>query len=295
MVKSLTLSLMLATGSPWISSSAVAQPQLRQYSAAIEQSVWQLSKNTPLECQLQHEIPQFGAAIFRSVASKVLNLDFELQMLRLPDHYALAEVISMPPSWRPGEPAKAVANMQLLKQFNGELPKKAAWTLLTELEQGFSPTFYFSDWYSPYDKVVASMNPVQFPAQYQQFTQCVSRLLPYGFDDIAFTVLSYESGGDDLTRESERRLAQIAEYLKYDQDIDFVEIQGYTDSYGGRWINEQLSVKRAEKVKNFFIAAGLSEDKVQVEGFGERRHVAPNDTALERKLNRRVVLQLTKP
>lgn len=295
MVKSLTLSLMLATGGLWISSSAVAQPQLRQYSAAIEQSVWQLSKNTPLECQLQHEIPQFGAAIFRSVASKALNLDFELQMLRLPDHYALAEVISMPPSWRPGEPAKAVANMQLLKQFNGELPKKAAWTLLTELEQGFSPTFYFSDWYSPYDKVVASMNPVQFPAQYQQFTQCVSRLLPYGFDDIAFTVLSYESGGDDLTRESERRLAQIAEYLKYDQDIDFVEIQGYTDSYGGRWINEQLSVKRAEKVKNFFIAAGLSEDKVQVEGFGERRHVAPNDTALERKLNRRVVLQLTKP
>ncbi|MEO3679538.1 OmpA family protein [Rheinheimera sp. FR7-31] len=295
MVKSLTLSLMLVTGSLWISSSPVAQPQLRQYSAAIEQSVWQLSKNTPLECQLQHEIPQFGAAIFRSVASKALNLDFELQMLRLPDHYALAEVISMPPTWRPGVPAKAVANMQLLKQFNGELPKKAAWTLLTELEQGFSPTFYFSDWYSPYDKVVASMNPVQFPAQYQQFTQCVSRLLPYGFDDIAFTVLSYESGGDDLTRESERRLAQIAEYLKYDQDIDFVEIQGYTDSYGGRWINEQLSVKRAEKVKNFFIAAGLSEDKVQVEGFGERRHVAPNDTALERKLNRRVVLQLTKP
>lgn len=295
MVKSLTLSLMLATSSLWIISSAVAQPQLRQYSAAIEQSVWQLSKNTPLECQLQHEIPQFGAAIFRSVASKALNLDFELQMLRLPDHYALAEVISMPPSWRPGEPAKAVANMQLLKQFNGELPKKAAWTLLTELEQGFSPTFYFSDWYSPYDKVVASMNPVQFPVQYQQFTQCVSRLLPYGFDDIAFTVLRYESGGDGLTRESERRLAQIAEYLKYDQDIDFVEIQGYTDSYGGRWINEQLSVKRAEKVKNFFIAAGLSEDKVQVEGFGERRHVAPNDTALERKLNRRVVLQLTRP
>lgn len=295
MVKSLTLSLLLVACSLCSSGSAVAQPQLRQYSAAIEQSVWQLSKNTPLECQLQHEIPQFGAAVFRSVASKGLNLDFELQMLRLPDHYALAEVLSMPPSWRPGEPAKAVANMQLLKQFNGELPKKAAWTLLTELEQGFSPTFYFSDWYSPYDKVVASMNPVQFPVQYQQFMQCVSRLLPYGFDDIAFTVLSYESGGDELTRESQRRLAQIAEYLKYDQDIDFVEIQGYTDSYGGRWINEQLSVKRAEKVKNFFIAAGLAEDKVQVEGFGERRHVASNDTALERKLNRRVVLQLTKP
>jgi len=277
------------------SSAISAQYQLRQYSAPIENSTWLVSVNTPLQCSLEHQIPHFGRAVFRSVASKGLNLEFELQMLRLPDHYGLAEVLSMPPAWRSGEPAKAVASMQLLKQYNGDLPKKTAWTLLTELEQGFSPTFYFSDWHSPYDKVAASINPVQFPPSYHQFNQCISNLLPYSFDDIAFTVLSYESGGDQLTRESQRRLAQIAEYLKYDEEIDYVEIQGYTDSYGGRWMNEQLSVKRAETVKQFFVTAGLSAEKVQVEGFGERRHVAPNDTALERQRNRRVVLQLTKP
>ncbi|GAB2934270.1 flagellar protein MotY [Rheinheimera gaetbuli] len=275
--------------------SVLAQPQLRQYSATIEQSAWQLSVASPLQCSLEHQIPHFGRAIFRSVASKALNMDFELKMQRLPDNYALAEVLSMPPAWRPGVPAKAVATMQLLKQFNGELPKKTAWTLLSELEHGFSPAFYFSDWYSPYDKVVAQLNPVQFVSSYNEFNQCIAGLLPYSFEDIAFTVLSYESGGDKLTRESERRLAQIAEYLKHDQDIDFVEIQGYTDSYGGRWLNEQLSVKRADKVKQFFITAGLAEDRVQVEGFGERRHVAPNDTALERRKNRRVVLQMAKP
>jgi sodium-type flagellar protein MotY len=287
--------ILIVAGAVLIMTNVLAQPQLRQYSAAIEQSSWQLSKNTPLECQLQHEIPQFGQAVFRSVASKGLNLDFELQMLRLPDNYGLAEVLSMPPAWRPGVPSKSIASMKLLKQYNGDLPKKTAWTLLSELEHGFSPTFYFKDWYSPYDHVVAAMNPVQFPAPYQQFNLCISRLLRYGFDDISFTVLSYETGGDQLTRESQRRLAQIAEYLKHDQDIDYVEIQGYTDSYGGRWMNEQLSIKRAEKVKSFFVAAGLTEDRVQVEGFGERRHVAPNDTALERKKNRRVVLQMSKP
>lgn len=287
--------ILIAINMMLIMSNVQAQPQLRQYTAAIEQSSWQLSKNTPLECQLQHEIPQFGQAVFRSVAGKAQNLDFELQMLRMPDHYGLAEVLSLPPAWRPGQASKSVASMQLLKQYNGELPKKTAWTLLTELEQGFSPTFYFKDWYSPYDKVVAAINPVQFPASYLQFNLCISRLLRYGFDDISFTVLSYQSGGDKLTGESERRLAQIAEYLKHDTDIDYVEIQGYTDSYGGRWMNEQLSIKRAETVKSFFVAAGLSEDRVQVEGYGERRHVASNETALERKKNRRVVLQLTKP
>ncbi len=275
--------------------SVLAQPQLRQYSATIEQSGWQLSKNTPLECQLEHDIPAFGQAVFRSVANKALNLDFTLSMLRQPDHYALAEVLSVPPLWRPGVPAKTLAAMQLLKQFNGELPKETAWTLLSELEHGFSPAFYFSDWYSPYDKVVAQLNPVQFPQPYNQFNHCIAGLLPYSFDDIAFTVLSYETGGDKLTRESQRRLAQIAQYLQHDQDIEYVEIQGYTDSYGGRWMNEQLSVRRAEKVKQFFVAAGLAADRVQVEGFGERRHVAPNDSALERRKNRRVVLQMAKP
>lgn len=277
------------------STSVLAQPQLRQYSATIEQSAWQLSVASPLQCSLEHQIPHFGRAIFRSVANKNLNMDFELMMQRLPDQYALAEVLSIPPSWRPGVPAKTIATMQLLKQFNGELPKKTAWTLLTELEQGFSPAFYFSDWYSPYDNVVAQLNPVQFVDSFNQFNQCIAGLLPYSFDDIAFTVLSYETGGDKLTRESERRLEQIAQYLKYDPEIDYVEIQGYTDSYGGRWMNEQLSVKRADKVKQFFVAAGLAQERVQVEGFGERRHVAPNDTALERRKNRRVVLQMAKP
>lgn len=277
-------------------SLAVAAPsQWRQYSATIEQSSWQLSANTPLLCQLEHPIPNFGKAVFSSVAGKDLNLDFQLQMLRLPDSYGLAEVLSVPPQWRPGEKPKTLASMRLLKQFDGDLPKKTAWTLLTELEQGFSPTFYYSDWYSPYDKVTAALNPVQFPTQYQAFSHCIAGLLPYSFEDIAFTILSYESGGDQLTRESRRRLSLIAEYLKYDSEIEAIELQGYSDSFGGPWMNEQLSVQRAQKIKDFLIAAGVAEDKVQIEGFGERRHVAPNDTPLGRAVNRRVVLQMAKP
>lgn len=280
----------LASGS----SLAVSQ-QLRQYSANIEQSSWQLTEKTPLICQLEHAIPHFGSAVFQSKASKALNLNFELQMLRLPDAYSLAEVLSVPPAWRPGEPGKSLASMTLLKQFNGELPKKTAWTLLTELEQGFSPTFYFADWHSPYDKVAAKLNPVQFAPGYYAFTECVANLLPYSFEDIAFTVLSYETGSDLLTRESQRRLSQIAQYLQHDPQIDTIELQGYTDSYGGRWMNEQLSVKRAEKIKQFLTEAGVADDKVQIDGYGERRHVASNQTSLGRATNRRVVLQMARP
>ncbi len=290
----LTLCFAMAV-SLFSSHSWAVSSQWRQYSATIEQSSWQLTANTPIHCQLEHEIPNFGTAIFRSVAAKSLNMDFELSMLRLPDDYGLAEVLSVPPHWRPGERTKSVASMNLLKQFNGDLPQKTAWTLLTELEQGFSPTFYYADWYSPYDKVVAALNPVQFPVQFHAFNQCIAALLPYSFEDIAFTVLVYESGGDQLSRESRRRLSQIADYLRHDSDIESIELQGYTDSFGGRWMNEQLSIQRAEKIKEFFVAAGIAADRIQIEGFGERRHVASNETSLGRAVNRRVVVQMAKP
>jgi outer membrane protein OmpA-like peptidoglycan-associated protein len=280
---------------PLILSAVQAEAGLRQYSATLEQSSWSLLQNSPLVCELSHSIPHFGEAYFRSMAGKELNMQFELSMLRLPDHYGLAEVLSVPPVWRPGEQAKAISSMKMLKQFYGDLGKAESWTMLTELEQGYSPTFYFSDWYSPYDKISVSLNPVHFMPAMDQFTQCVSALLPYTFDDIAFTVLTYESGGDELTKASKKRLEQIALYLKHDQSIESIDIQAYTDSYGGRWMNEQLSIKRAEAIKNKLVSFGLEESRIRTEGLGEKRHVASNESSLGRAKNRRVVIQMQKP
>lgn len=276
-------------------SATSADAGLRQYSATLDQSSWLLKQNTPLLCELSHPIPQFGEAFFRSTAGKELNMQFELNMLRLPDHYGLAEVLSVPPVWRPGEQAKAITSMKMLKQFDGDLGKAESWIMLTELEQGYSPTFYFSDWYSPYDRISVSLNPVHFIGVMEQFDQCVSALLPYTFDDIAFTVLTYESGGDELTKASKKRLEQIAGYLKHDQSIESIDIQAYSDSYGGRWMNDQLSAKRAEAIKTKLISFGLEESRIRTEGLGEKRHVASNDTALGRAKNRRVVIQMEKP
>ncbi|MFC4655944.1 MULTISPECIES: flagellar protein MotY [Rheinheimera] len=275
--------------------SCYAMAGLRQYSATLEQSSWSLASNTPLQCELRHDIPRFGTAMFTSVAGKELNLSFQLDMLKLPDHYGLAEVLSVPPVWRPGEQAKAITSMKVLRQFDGDLGKAESWTMLTELEQGYSPTFYFSDWYSPFDRVAASLNPIRFMPVMDAFNQCVSQLLPFNFEDIAFTVLTYESGGDNLTKASKQRLQQIAQYLAEDKSIESISIQAYSDSYGGRWMNEQLSIKRANAIKDILLGFGLEQSRIDVEGFGEKRHVASNETSLGRAKNRRVVIQMQKP
>lgn len=268
---------------------------LRQYSAKVESSNWQVTTENRLQCTLSHDIPGYGEAMFTSMASKQLNMEFELDMLRLPKTYGAAKVYSVPPSWMPGQMQRVIAEMPIRKQYNGDLPEKAAWTMLSELEKGFWPTVYYQDWYNDYDRVAIGLNASNFSVPYLQFAECVSNLLPYSFDDIAYTVLSYEFGGVKLTKYSEKRLAMIGEYLKEDTDLELVLLDGYTDSYGGRSINKQVSVRRAVEIKDYLRSMGVEPDRIEVTGHGERRHIAPNTNSMSRAKNRRVVIRMAKP
>lgn len=272
-----------------------ASASLRQYAASVESSSWSVDDASRLQCHLRHAIPGYGEAVFSSMASKQLNMEFELDMLRLPKTYGVASVYSVPPRWLPGAAQRVIADMDIHKQFDGDLPEKAAWTMLSELEKGYWPTLYYQDWYNDYDRVAVGLNASNFREPYHRFAACVANLLPYSFEDIAYTVLSYEFGGVELTKYSQKRLAMIGEYLKEDTDLELVLLDGYTDSYGGRYINKQVSIRRAVEIKDYFRQLGVDPTRIEVTGHGERRHIAPNTTELSRAKNRRVVIRMAKP
>jgi outer membrane protein OmpA-like peptidoglycan-associated protein len=276
-------------------ASLGTEASIRHYAASADNSKWELSVDTRLQCGISHAIPRYGDVTFTTVASKNLNLEFEMDMLRLPANYGLAAVKSIAPAWQPGVPTKNISTMSLKKQFNSDMPEKAAWTMLTELEKGFVPTVYYADFYSPYDKVAVGLSSINFADTYDKFLQCIDNLLPYSFDDIAYTVLGYESNTDKLTRNSKKRLKDIGEYLKHSPEIDQIEVDAYADSYGGRWPNMELSKKRAKKVADYLIGLGVDKTRVKVTGYGEKRHVASNKTELGRQTNRRVVVRMTRP
>ncbi|MFC4699813.1 OmpA family protein [Glaciecola siphonariae] len=271
-----------------------AAANMRHYKVDVESSEWSLSSQTRLKCELSHQIPGYGTASFITEASKQLNMEFYLDMLRLPGRYDSAVVYSMPPSWMPGVSKRQIGRMDLRKQYDGDLPSDSAWQMLTELEKGFWPTIHYQDWLNPNDAVAVSLNAGQFQASYYDFSRCISNLLPYSFEDIEYTVLAYKKNSADLTKYSQRRLDMIGEYLKEDLDLELVLLDGYTDSYGGSWNNEQLSIRRANEVKNYFTALGVDTDRIEITGHGEKRHVSPNDTRLDRAKNRRVVVRLSK-
>lgn len=268
---------------------------IRQYQADLEDSMWKVSEASRLNCTLSHNIPNYGEARFSSTASRKMNMDFELDMLRLPDSYSLAEVRSVNPSWKPGKADRTLAKMKLHKQFSPSLPKKIAWTMLSELEQGMNPQFYYDDWYDHDDKISVGLSPARFSKAYKEFVSCVGNLLNYNFDDISYTVLNYQSNSDQLTKASKKRINMITEYLSLDPELELVLVDAYTDSYGGRWPNYELSVKRANKIKEYFLESGIDPTRIEAKGYGEKRHIASNNTVLGRGKNRRVVIRMDKP
>ena len=272
-----------------------ANADLRQYVASLEESQWRLSGNNPVMCRLEHDIPSYGKAVFTSRAGKDHNLNFTLDMWVKPDQVTQAKLVSMAPAWRPGVVSKDITELTYQKYFSGEVPLNAAWSMLAELESGMQPTFYYADWYNESNKVAVGLSAVNFRRQYSEFKACLSSLLPYSFEDIAFTVLTYESGGTELTRYSKSQIARVQEYLAYDKNVDLVLIDAYTDSYGGRSANMRVSEQRADSVKELFVASGIGQNRIHTMGHGEKRHVASNQTIEERSRNRRVVIRISKP
>jgi OOP family OmpA-OmpF porin len=68
-----------------------------------------------------------------------------------------------------------------------------------------------------------------------------------------------------------------------------VLIIGHSDAVGDAAYNRQLSERRAELVKRFFVDNfELSADQLTTEGLGEARPIASNATAQGRRANRRV-------
>ena len=72
-----------------------------------------------------------------------------------------------------------------------------------------------------------------------------------------------------------------------------IVIAGHTDNTGDEQSNQTLSLKRAESVRDWMRDTGdVPESCFAVQGYGESRPAATNDTAQGRALNRRVEISL---
>ncbi len=76
-------------------------------------------------------------------------------------------------------------------------------------------------------------------------------------------------------------------------DKTVVNVMGHTDSQGSDEYNMALSQKRANSVAQYLISQRLMAPRFVVQGFGESRPVASNNTPDGRQQNRRVEIQIS--
>jgi OOP family OmpA-OmpF porin len=101
--------------------------------------------------------------------------------------------------------------------------------------------------------------------------------------------VNFEFNKAILTGESKPILDQVAAGLSKHPRVR-VELQGHTDSVGSAPYNLTLSQHRAEAVRDYLIAQGVSSAELTAVGYGKTQPIADNKTAEGRALNRRVVM-----
>jgi len=82
-------------------------------------------------------------------------------------------------------------------------------------------------------------------------------------------------------------LDRLKEVMSIYQDRS-LRIEGHTDNFGDVKPNQVLSLKRAESVRDFLIAAGADGSRLKALGYGEVRPIASNEFAQGRAMNRRI-------
>jgi OOP family OmpA-OmpF porin len=101
--------------------------------------------------------------------------------------------------------------------------------------------------------------------------------------------VNFEFNKAILTGESKPVLDQVASGLSKHPRLR-IELQGHTDSVGSGPYNLTLSQHRAESVRDYLIAQGVSSAELTAVGYGKTQPIADNKTAEGRALNRRVVM-----
>ncbi|GAA6143488.1 OmpA family protein [Hydrogenophaga sp. 5NK40-0174] len=119
----------------------------------------------------------------------------------------------------------------------------------------------------------------------EDYGQILSLQLP---DPERFT-LQFQPGTSTLTPESEALLPTILQKAEERSGGEII-ITGHTDRQGSLEDNDALSLKRAQAIRELFIARGFKAELIEAVGRGEREPAVPTEDDVAEPQNRRAEL-----
>ena len=264
------------------------------YGASITESRWQLSAG-PFNCAITHPIPRYGSAILMrtSTKSEVLQLQQDQSILAA----GVVSVLSSPPSWRVEQ---EVLSLGQLVAAEGKTPITLAseqlMAVITALSAGRKVVFSgapagASRQTSAGVLVHVALESRNFAAAYSQYQACITKLIPYSFNQLSRSLLLYSSGSAELSAQSKARLDILARYIKADKKVIGVIIDGHSDQLKEVEMSDAIAQLQAELTRDHLVAKGIAADMIKTRWHGDKFPVAANTNAAGRAKNRRVVVR----
>jgi outer membrane protein OmpA-like peptidoglycan-associated protein len=98
----------------------------------------------------------------------------------------------------------------------------------------------------------------------------------------------FPSGAASLLPGAMVKLNEVADALTKSNPESRIVVEGHTDSQGHIDFNQDLSMRRAQAVRDYLVSRGMAADRITSEGLGSSRPIAPNSNPEGRANNRRV-------
>lgn len=263
------------------------------FSNFLDEGGWQANTSV-FECALEHRVPYYGKAVFKTRAGEASQFYLQADSSRLKT--GQAALLAESPPWLEQYRRVDLGYIPVKQGLKPiELNSRYTERMLTELYDGRQLRITRRPWYGAEVSTRLSITTVGFRSAYGRYQDCLAGLLPVNYDQIKRTAVYFGSAQwEDFGERAIRKLDNIVLYVKADPTVSEFFIDGHTDSVGTREDNLALAKQRAEEVTRYLVNKGIAQEKIVSRWHGERYPVASNETVRGRAQNRRVTIRLEK-
>lgn len=232
------------------------------------QSQWEV-KISKTECELTHDIPNYGAAGFALEGGHPLEFYLTPKL----SHFSVikASLTDRSAAWMHGQDYNSHYEVSLdTNSGPNNAPRlvvsgSIAERMFTALGRGRIPTFAYlrsADNIHHLETRVA-VSSVNFVPAYEQFIACRQQLLPFGISDLQDHVLYFDFHSNNPSSQVDHLFDRINRYFKAVGKGNVLigsEIADAEKAFGKKWFNLRL-----ENIKKRLIQAGVGKNSIKAQ------------------------------
>jgi outer membrane protein OmpA-like peptidoglycan-associated protein len=266
---------------------AAAPAWAERYVASLGSAEWQLERS-PLRCRLRQPVPRYGEAVFETRAGG--RQSFTVRARNNPMVEGPSTLIAAAPQWNPNREAVAFGAIDIAAgaeplRLEGAEPQR----LLDSLESGLAPQFSRPLRSDREQQAHLELSPLNFRPVYREYQNCVQRLLPVSFEQIATTTVAFPSEGTELTASARQQIDTMLRYVRVDRTVTGFALSAVSSDTPRRLENLALAKARAQQVQDYLLSRGAGIDLISSDSRGERpgeRRSSANQRTVTIRLSR---------